>query len=279
VFIPPSAATLGSRPGENQLRDVLRELLAAISGLCLFGPKDGLVWRGQSDASWALRSSVTRSGRWGDDIRAYEVDLIERTRRVGADGAQHLADWEILARLRHHGAATRLIDVTADPYVALWFASDVAKPSDGLVLAVSRSRLATLDKPWTARYDAYVKPSDGVSYLYQVAALDPRISAQRGLFLFSSAPRDGFAAELDDLTSPPRRWNASKLQKICGESTHAGRRGRPVESFPKIMAVRVPALVKGAVRKFLERSFGYTTDSLFPDFPGLGEANSLEPFK
>jgi hypothetical protein len=74
-------------------------------------------------------------------------------------------------------------------------------------------------------------------------------------------------------------WDASKLPKICVAANLAGKRGRPIESFPAIVGVRVPALVKGAVRGFLERSFGYTTDSLFPDFPGLGEANSLEPYK
>jgi hypothetical protein len=279
VFVPPTAATLGLTPRQNAIRDVMREVLTAISGLSLLGPKLGLVWRGHADATWRLESTIVRAGKTvATEILEHEKDMIRRARLVGADGAQHLSDWEVLARLRHHGAATRLIDVTADPYVALWFAA--AEPGkDGLILAISRSALHPLVEPWNAKYDDYAIVSDGASYLYRVAAIDPRISAQRGLFVFSSGPKIGFPAEMDDLISAPATWSSAKLEKICGGSRHAGMRGRPIVAFPAIIGVRVPSAVKTLVREFLERSFGYTVDAIFPDFPGLGEANSLAPFK
>ena len=75
-----------------------------------------------------------RLGMTAEEIAKQERLMLRQAREVGADNAQHLGDWEILARLRHHGAATRLIDFTTDPLVALWFLCE-----DNSVLAGSGS--------------------------------------------------------------------------------------------------------------------------------------------
>ncbi|MBI9115277.1 FRG domain-containing protein [Sanguibacter sp. YZGR15] len=43
-----------------------------------------------------------------------------------------MGDWEMLAKMGHHGAATRLIDVTRDPLITLWFLCDDDAIIDGV---------------------------------------------------------------------------------------------------------------------------------------------------
>ena len=78
------------------------------------------MWRGQSDISWPLHSSAYR--RLSLEIKEpnekkiinYEKNLLQSATHKGfryLDG-RRLSDFDLLARLQHHGAATRLIDAT-----------------------------------------------------------------------------------------------------------------------------------------------------------------------
>src|SRR5688500_16741432 len=80
------------------------------------------VWRGQADIRWRLdsaayrriRSSVNKSDLINEErLTTYENELLAAATHKGyryVDG-QQLSDVELLARLQHHGAATRLVDV------------------------------------------------------------------------------------------------------------------------------------------------------------------------
>src|SRR5689334_15203904 len=92
--------------------DAARQVLAAMNGIALLVPK-GVVWRGQADAHWRLESKASRLGFSATDVAVHEQAMLMKARELGVEGAQHLGDWEILARLRHHGATTRLIDCTS----------------------------------------------------------------------------------------------------------------------------------------------------------------------
>src|SRR3954452_2979830 len=100
IYVPPSAVDLGATSGRgNVIRDCAREILSAVSGLTLLGPRDGVVWRGQADASWRLESKMGRLGMDADEMTRQERQMLQEAREIGADNAQHLGDWEILARL------------------------------------------------------------------------------------------------------------------------------------------------------------------------------------
>jgi hypothetical protein len=49
-------------------------------------------------------------------------------------------DLQLLAALQHAGVPTRLLDVTANPLTALWFASASHPNADGLLLAFNLSQ-------------------------------------------------------------------------------------------------------------------------------------------
>jgi len=253
IYQPASGRDLDSRTGRgNVLRDVAREILSAISGLTLLGPKGGVVWRGQADASWRLESKMGRLGLSAREMAKQERMMLAEARRVGADNAQHLGDWEILARLRHHGAATRLVDFTTDPLVALWFlcedTSQVAggsvRDQTGVLLAMQREELGTVKSPYMRNYNSTIDGA-GSNLLYRTPPIDPRIAAQRGVFAFSTNPLSSAACTPSELglPIPKQNWisgSAERLSKICDTEKWANRTGRPIEVFPQFLGIAVP---------------------------------------
>jgi len=90
-------------------------------------------WRGQVDASWPLHSSLYRRLLWTmggakapDEKILYERegDILADVHRWGLHMGERgrLSILGQLAMLQHYGAPTRLIDVTFNPFIGLWFA-------------------------------------------------------------------------------------------------------------------------------------------------------------
>lgn len=77
-------------------------------------------FRGQKNSLWGMRPNVFR-----DDALKYEFDAIETAiRQRPYDFRECASDFEILTKLQHYGLGTRLLDVTLNPLVALYFASE-----------------------------------------------------------------------------------------------------------------------------------------------------------
>lgn len=268
----------------NAQRDVAREVLAAVAGISLFGPVDGIVWRGHGDISWRLESKAGRQGMTAAEVLKHETTMLEQARKIGADNAQYMGDWEILARLRHHGAATRLIDCTTDPFVALWFLCDDDKDGvgerDGLLLALQRKPFVEIEHPYHS--GNYVKAFDSEQYgparlIYTTPPIDVRIAAQRGVFVLHTEPKDVATSrnsELGEPLIPSTRWGTQHqdyLDKLCASEGLAGQNGRLQIQFPELLSVIVPAVVKPLLLEMLDRNFGFRRSTMFPDFSGMGE--------
>lgn len=91
------------------------------------------MWRGQGDVMCPIHSSAYRrllkerpweSAPSEETMRDYERDLLLNAwhQGYGYENGRKLTDSELLAKLQYHGAATRLIDVSRNMLVALWFA-------------------------------------------------------------------------------------------------------------------------------------------------------------
>ena len=77
-------------------------------------------FRGQKNSSWGMFPNVFRN-----DALTYEFDSIEMAlRQRPYDFRECTTDFEILTKLQHYGLGTRLLDVTLNPLVALYFASE-----------------------------------------------------------------------------------------------------------------------------------------------------------
>lgn len=126
--------------------------------LLLSSGGDDALYRGQRQFEWELQSSLERAllnwseqndqrrhelmmsmstdsdtGKWANGI---ELELMQHFRQRAMhfdipalpETADTLGWWELM---QHHGAPTRLMDWTASPFVAIWFALDGHQDGDG----------------------------------------------------------------------------------------------------------------------------------------------------
>ena len=90
-------------------------------------------YRGHSSANWQLVPSLCRQNLTVDMLKQIENEVIQQFR-----DRFDLSGWtsaEVLAYARHHGAPTRLLDWSTNPFVGLWFAicDKMHDSSDGMV--------------------------------------------------------------------------------------------------------------------------------------------------
>jgi len=119
-----------SREGGEE-KEELRELLDVM------GRDDtGNLYRGQANALWGLNSSLTRERKFLDneaemyyDILSLKPDAFDNNTSV----------YERLITMQHFGMPTRLMDITRNPLVAIFFACNnkEREKSDGIVFIFS----------------------------------------------------------------------------------------------------------------------------------------------
>jgi len=115
-------------------------------------------YRGQENSEWEIESSASRRIRNTLGIRPnrelliryHEDSLLEPARMdgYGIQEGRELHDLELLAELRHRGAATCLIDFTTNFNVALWFAcyeGETTGKNDGKVFVLNINDFGSLN--------------------------------------------------------------------------------------------------------------------------------------
>lgn len=78
------------------------------------------IFRGQKNSQWSINPNIFR----GDALH-YEFDSIDKAVRLRPNDFRECStNFEILTKLQHYGLGTRLLDVTLNPLIALFFASE-----------------------------------------------------------------------------------------------------------------------------------------------------------
>jgi hypothetical protein len=250
--------------------------------LALFGWQLRGGWRGQTDIDWHLDSTAVRrigEPRPEDDlvgapatyleklVREYEQTLLDRARMSGHGRAhgRDLYDLELLALLRHHGAATRLMDFTHNVWVALWFACRAAPDRFGMVVgldlrsAFEVTNAATLARPFPELLD---HAGERLS-LWRSSALSPRIPAQQGFFLWGPARF--------------RRWGSigQDLVGISEQMALVDVDPQTSRAVPGLVCIAVPPELKHDLSLHWSSLFGYAQETMFPDLDGFAQANAV----
>jgi hypothetical protein len=105
-------------------------------------------FRGHADESWPIHSTLARyfqDFKINPNAWAYmEEVIIRRFKRKAHLFLSHVPDWEDdfqwIALMQHHGAPTRMVDLTWSPYVAAFFALERAT-KDAAVWALNPARI------------------------------------------------------------------------------------------------------------------------------------------
>lgn len=219
-------------------------------------------------------------------MRRNEIELIGKARSWGLGHSEHgyASDLHLLAMMQHHGAPTRLVDVTYNPLTALWFAcSDPAQASSAGVLAclavsavsaiqtvpvspvVTRGSLGDpLGFPLRDALD--VSARDETPFLVEPVVRDGRMTAQEGLFIASSVPEESAGTPMEGfpykgswlLLRHLQEWSESGMDLLGDEWPTFGLLGLVIS--PELKAQVLPAL---------ENTFNKTYRTIYPDLAGF----------
>jgi hypothetical protein len=191
-------------------------------------------------------------------IRTVEKALIERARAAGL--GSDLGELELLARLQHHGAATRLLDCSRNAFVALWFACRWEPEKDGVLIGFELGDNAVHLGTGELRHDIdeLLAMASGRLLWWQPRSLSPRISAQQAVFVFGQ------------VVDEP--WGSIRL----GEG---GVSLGEIGAVPGAAMIFISAKLKAALNGNWGPLLGFSEESLFPDFDGFALAHSVgKPF-
>ncbi|CVA41111.1 FRG domain-containing protein [Serratia nevei] len=213
------------------------------------------MWRGQGDVNWPIHSAAYRRLRVSRRkvterrMRGYELELLKKARHqgYGYEEGRRLADFEVLAKLQHHGAATRLIDFSRNMLVALWFTCQSQKDKTGLLFGIHSNHVSGQEGEAEERdYDQIFL--DGRSEVgattWQPPAVTKRIAAQSAQFIYSIVS-DNLMGSLD--------FDKEKYAYL------------PIAITPNM---------KESFLRLLEGTFDVRLLTLFPDLDGFCRANT-----
>lgn len=179
----------------------------------------GWIFRGQSDSSWTLKTSLERRARAGLtpekylDSREHWIlrDFQRRAHVVISSPPPESSRLEWLAIIQHYGGPTRLLDFTHSIYVASFFAVEACWDCDAAVWAVDghfllARNIADASKKTNDQLNTeHLRHADQIldtgSKEFDVLQVEPhrlneRMSTQQGVFLFPSNVNGSFRANL-----------------------------------------------------------------------------------
>lgn len=153
---------------------------------------------------------------------------------------------DFMVRLQHYGGATRLLDVTYDPFVALYFASGSPNQTPGVIFRYRINPDRVLDVDDGALWeDVIEKGTGGRVVLVKPLKLDRRIVVQSGAFV---------ATKLE------RELSASNVFTNVTYDT-------------EISMFLIRSDLKAQIRNYLSIEKNINEQTLFPDLPAFAKEN------
>jgi FRG domain len=252
------------------------------------------VWRGVTNYRWPMRSSLFRAlirehppGLPDEaEVREREQAIIRAAREwgIGLEIGLLAGDYYMLALLQHHGAPTRLLDVTTNPMTALWFACQPgsgSRDTTGALMALDVAELdthRTVDPARAPTWGSIGDPlgsdmevalaksaSDGRPFLIQPSLPDKRMVAQEGLFITGAVPLDPTPGAEGFALPPGAPPTAAGLDVLFARQNRT--RGRP----PRLpfCVLTIPTPLKSSLLPHLEATYNRTARVMYPDIAGF----------
>jgi hypothetical protein len=280
--------TVWSKLGVQRRPANVSELLGDVANITV-ATGHRYVWRGMKDARYLLHSALERRLREsGIDVaakalRQRELALL-RAAKEARLAEQRLSDAELLAMLQHAGASTPLLDVTPDPFVALFFATEPVGEMKPCALVAIKLPGETVAHQSGHTHKGPLADGKGCIYerlrtqldleddvtepiLWEAPFVDDRMRAQRGMFLATTAADDpvDYASFNPRLDSPEDE--KSHVDNLCRRSRGRYRR-------PPLVVFYISAKLRHQATRELDQRFGYRTETIYPDLNGFALANA-----
>lgn len=293
--------------------DELGKLDEIIRKIILKNPDIDFVWRGQKDSSWGIQSSLYREYKKAVNKYPTESELVIVERKIVQEyrkrwRADNISALQILADLQHHGAPTRLLDVTLNPYIAAWFAVEQEKDEygnsfnkDSRIFALARSGLNTNEDTLAKINNIYSHVGDYNLFWHEKdfdaqkeewgtgkgrkiwvpPAYNPRISAQNAAFLLDGIPlaHKSVGSSFVFRSQPKNDYlpidEILDIGSIYMKLNKAENKFSQIKPNKKNIASGYTILIKSDVRKeiknYLEKLYGYSKHFMYPDIYGASE--------
>lgn len=266
-------------------------------------------WRGQVDASRPLHSSLFRRLSWSSSLGSpKEIELASAEKEILADAHRwglhmgaygRLSVMNQLAMLQHFGAPTRLIDITFNPWIGLWFAVrerrvERAAPCDVRLFAFDVTNRLINDRdpemraweddihvPWPRAVSPTADPKKRKAYREWVSTtfawrpprFHPRLAAQNGGFLLGGVPSAGVMFWPRSTLASDGKWPIDEVRQATSVPMRVHKLGAEAggPQGDAMYTIRIAAHAVSDIRRQLQRLFGYEPLALFPDFPGFAD--------
>jgi hypothetical protein len=146
-----------------------------------------VIYRGQS-ARWPLVPRIGRLLLPSHDFEYTERQMIAEFEREAPSFSAWMSrdPWDSLAVAQHHGLATRLLDWTRNPLVALWFAVREPPKFDCAVVWVLETKLVDVVADGVGTTPFLISQT----CVFRPRHVTPRIRAQDALFTVHKRVRD-----------------------------------------------------------------------------------------
>jgi hypothetical protein len=252
----------------------------------LFKSIDKWVFRGQSDSSWSLQTSLERGAKINNlqprEIPKVERKIIDKFQRRAfhymGDTPEKGNTLEWLSLIQHHGGPTRLLDFSYSYYVALYFSVDHALQESAVFclnkdliyqkgLETEQWRGLDHESPFgTREYCNSVLHEQTLSPLVMLVEpfnMHERLSRQQGLFAIPFEGQQSFEYNLS--------LTVNKYQKELPKSNEIVEYDHLINLLNEecaLLKVKIPKDFHNQIRKEL-RLMNITTETLFPGIDGF----------
>ncbi len=182
---------------------------------------------------------------------------------------------ERLAKLQHYGIPTRLIDVTIDPLIALYFAvENVDRTSDGMVFVYVQTSKPTHSKLVQLLALLATLESHDTSYIQEQykAVYNDSITKQE---IHKLAQEASFVTFSDTLKEANPRLHSQKgTFAICGNKIRyeeIQKQVNPLDSIKPNLLIRIPYEHKLAIKNVLDQRHNINKTTIYPEFPSVAD--------